>query len=223
MVFAVTRRGVGYGLATPTLLVVVAGCGLFGGSSSPTPVASGVISSPRASAAQATSGVSGTPSTKSSTNPSAGASVAPSTVPSLRPKPGASNLPCNAEGLVLHLSQASGAVHTYLAKPSASGATVVALKTPTTRATGAKAATYTAGQLTTGMAVASGCATTAALNSVAKQTATYLTALSKKLTSNTATAANVSAAEALIADVNAQAGRAGLKIVDRVVAPNLLK
>ncbi len=142
--------------------------------------------------------------------------------PSLPAKKGA-KLPCNAAGLVVHLSQASGAVHGYLAKPGTAGPTVIALKSRTAAANGAKAARFAAYHLTTGLQSAGGCATTGALTSVATQTSGYLTKLASLLASSAATAKQIGNAEALMADVASQANRAGLTIVDKVPTPSLLQ
>ena len=190
------------------LTLSLSGCSLFGGSSSS---ASGAgaptslpVGSPKAGASLAAS-------------PGATPSAGSSSLPSLRPKPGAGKSPCDAPTMTKHLALASGAVHTYLAKPGTNGATVIALKNAETKAVGAKAASLGANELIKATTVVSGCATTPALSSVIRQTSSYLVKLSTSLKGNAATSQGVSAAEALIGDVNAQASRLGITIVD--VAP----
>jgi hypothetical protein len=150
-------------------------------------------------------------------SPGATPSATSSAVPSLRPKPGAGKSPCDASTLTSHLGLASGAVHTYLAKPGTNGATVIALKNAGTKATGAKAASLAANELIKATTAVSGCATTPALSSVIRQTSSYLVKLSTSLKGNAATEQSVSAAEALMGNVTTQAGRLNIKIVD--VAP----
>lgn len=218
---ATTRCAAG-GLAALVAASLLAGC-----SSSDRTSATGVTSSVHPTAAASANGATPAPSAGSSpgASPSGtsknGAAGSPGSGPYLPAKKGA-KLPCNAQGLVVHLSQASGAVHGYLAKPTQTGAHVIALKNRTATATGAKAAKFAAGQLSTGLAAAGGCATTGALTSVAKQTSAYLTSLASKLAQSSATTVQVSNAELLIADVTSQAKRAGLTVVDRVPDAGLL-
>ena len=206
---------------TVATAVVVAtslsGCGLFGGSSAQ---ATGVTANPKGSG-QSTGQASGsagaaTPSATSGATPGATASSVASAVPSLRPKPGAGKASCDASSLSTHLSLAGGAVHTYLAKSTGTQVTVIALKNASTREVGAKAASFAANQLIAGVTATAGCATTPALSSVIRQTSAYLVKLSTNLKGKAATAAQVSSAEALMADINAQAGRIGLKVTDTV-------
>jgi hypothetical protein len=221
-VSANTRNAAG-GVAALAAAALLAGC-----SSSGNTTVTGVTTSPHASASSA-NGASPTPSPRASSSGSSSSGTAKGGAaggagavgPYLPAKKGA-KLPCNAQGLVVHLSQASGAVHGYLAKPTQTGATVIALKSSSATATGAKAAKFAANQLTGGLAAAGGCATTGPLSSVAKQTSAYLTTLAAKLSRSSATPVQVSNAEALIADVTSQAKRAGLTIVDRVPDPGLL-
>ncbi|MGZ4603120.1 MAG: hypothetical protein ACXV0U_05925 [Kineosporiaceae bacterium] len=232
----------GLALAAVGLLAgTLAGCTSSGGGTTATGVTSSVH--PTTSAASS-GGSSGAPAANGS--PTAGASTsgaaangaaangagngagngvgnaAATAGPSLPAKKGA-KLPCNAAGLVVHLSQASGAVHGYLAKPGSAGPTVIALKSRTAAANGAKAARFAAYHLTTGLQSAGGCATTGALTSVATQTSGYLTKLASLLASSAATTKQIGNAEALMADVASQANRAGLTIVDKVPTPSLLQ
>lgn len=217
-----TTRSVALGgLSAVAITIMLSGCSSSGGAT-----VAGVTNSVRPTAGAsggATTAPSGaaSPSKGASSSATPGASVGGTSGPYLPAKKGA-KLPCNAQGVVVHLSQASGAVHGYLAKPTQTGASVIALKNRTATANGAKAASFAAAQLSTGVRNASGCATTTALNSVAKQTSAYLTTLAAKLSSSSATAQQVSAAEALIQDVASQAQRNGLKLVDRIPDASLL-
>ncbi|MGZ4612340.1 MAG: hypothetical protein ACXV1K_04100 [Kineosporiaceae bacterium] len=237
----------GLALAAVGLLAgTLAGCTSSGGGTTATGVTSSVHPTTSAASSGGSSGApaaNGSPTAGASTSGAAangaaasgaaangagngvgnGAGNAAATAgPSLPAKKGA-KLPCNAAGLVVHLSQASGAVHGYLAKPGTAGPTVIALKSRTAAANGAKAARFAAYHLTTGLQSAGGCATTGALTSVATQTSGYLTKLASLLASSAATAKQIGNAEALMADVASQANRAGLTIVDKVPTPSLLQ
>lgn len=194
------------------LIAVLAGC-----SSGSATKATGAIATPKTGSTAAPSGTAAASPTPGSTAAGSTAAATGAAVPTLRPKPGAKASSCDAAALAGHLALASGAVHHYLAGTDKQGqAVVVALKSSSAQTTGGKAAAFAATQLTAGNATVKGCAVTAALTSVAGQTAAYLSTLSPTLRARRATSAQVASAQALIEDVNAQARRAGLAVRDSV-------
>lgn len=219
----ISRRWVTVALPGAVFLSL-AGCSLFGNdgtkAAGPEAAPPGVLSSARASAEASQSAAAASASASATGATPSSPKGAP--IPSLRPKPSANGLPCDAQQLLAHLSHASGAVHAYIAKPTTTGASPIALKSSGTRTTGAKAATYAASQLRSGVKVSQGCAITTPLSSVSTQTAAFLRTLSKNLSADKATNANLAAAEALIADVNAQASRAGFTVKDATVTTDSL-
>lgn len=212
-----TSRPVLAACAAVGLTLTLSGCSLFGagsasstGSVSPNPTPT-LPSGARVESTAGTAGASakGTPS-------AAG-------LPSLRPRPGAGKSPCDATAMVLHLSHASGSVHTYLAKPGTSAPVVIAMKDASAKTLGSKAAAYAANELTAVVTAASGCATTPALSSVLRQSSSYLVKLSASLKGGAATATTVGGAATMLANVKSQAGLIGLVYPEVAPKPADLK
>lgn len=216
LVSSSTARTVLAACAAAGLTLTLSGCSLFGGGSSS---GSAAAASPNPSPTlPAGARVESTPGASAS-----GSATPAVTAPSLRPRPGAGSSPCSAPTVVLHLSHASGAIHTYLAKPGTPAPVVIAMKDAATKALGAKAASYAANELTAAVTAASGCATTPALSSVLRQSSSYLVKLSTSLKGNAATTTTVGGAQTMIANVKTQADRVGLVYPDLAPKPADLK
>jgi hypothetical protein len=217
-VSSLTSRPVLAACAAVGLTLTLSGCSLFGGGSAS---GSGAAVSPNPSPTLPSG--ARVESTPGATAASAKATPSAAALPSLRPRPGAGKSPCNAATMVLHLSHASGAVHTYLAKPGTSTPVVIAMKDASTKALGAKAAAYAANELTAAVTAASGCATTPALSSVLRQSSSYLVKLSASLKGGGATATTVGGAATMLANVKSQSGLIGLVYPEVAPKPADLK
>jgi len=187
------------------LLATVSGCGLFS-SSDKTPTYTGSVvpaGSPRAGG-QALAAQSASPGATPS-----GSAKAPSSSSTPYVEAIAKGA-CKPQTFVEQASLAGGSIHTYITKPMQ-----VATPSQATVDQASKAAKYAAAALKSGASALQACPTAKALTGVTTQNVTSLQALSKALSSGKYQPFQVNAADALYADLLAQATRLKLTVVDK--------